>query len=731
MDSTTAPEMNKRSPEYPLTPELMSEFDKLKIDSPHVINVKSTRKEELMAKTHFEEYNPKMILDSVSHGSGSSNPLTYIHPTVERTKSDPNSLANRSRLGSNSRRHVLMHQKSIDLTPADSSDEEYFYKQIPSAPPLCQSHRSHFEMPKSYDVPVAVSDIPKSGFEMPSSFFKEYEKRCGKAIKEDIPYVLHKRHVMNGTAPSPNEGKLPKHQKAKSPKSPKSFVFPLDISDDESLDSDDVFGSTEATPTKLEFSPPQSRKEIEPILKLEQDRIINAWGRGQTMSSTEIEGSPPQQRRLADLENRYHTHTSIDTPYQNQSELRRISERSISIPSSEEEGTVTRKTETTQIYHMTETIPSPILESCEFLRTDDEVYETCKEDKDVEDDLAYTLITKKDFSKSDAKARTKLIEELIDSSIVMRSKGHAPILFAHARLNLSEGSAFASLQRQKATQESPDSGRRAKSLDTPVISLHRLPPMNAFSSKDDTVGFEEEADVLEEKPLSREMTIREDEDMAESVQSCMDSLPSARSVTKFSQGNFDILKKILIDEEERELLDRLRYIERIALQGVKIKEKRKSKLKLKSGDHLILDIPKYRFDPFSSGNSSRKTSPGVSRASSVESTGKAKKKPDSLALKTVGTLTRKTAAKSRSVEVQKTKISGVLTNQKSLPDIKKTGSKEKLLAPRDEGVKRAKSQESVKRNNSKEKPPRKLSKDKSRSQEGHDPQPCSLFLSLL
>ncbi|XP_055690666.1 uncharacterized protein LOC129794082 [Lutzomyia longipalpis] len=885
MESTTAvPEVNKKSPDYPLTPELMSEFDKLKIDSPHVINVKSTRKEELMAKTHFEEYNPKMILDSVSHGSGSSNPLSYIHPTVERTKSDPNSLANRSRLGSNSRRHVLMHQKSIDLTPADSSDEEYFYKQIPSAPPLCQTHRSHFEIPKSYDVPVAASDIPKSGFEMPSSFFKEYEKRCGKAVKEDIPYVLHKRHIMNGTAPSPNEGKFPKHQKPKSPKSPKSprspkspktmdgkdltkerkhdllsadilpdlldnietdtgkgFLFTQNIdlskvdpvtlevdktaaviqlsspkrditkkldpkmlealnsklsqiesdsgstesfareakalkigevklpelfyqvepptptkkeisiakrllkprvapkagkpygkgknkakiritsfsSDDESLDSDDVFGSTEATPTKLEFSPPQSRKEIEPILRIEQDRLINAWGRGQTMSSTEIEGSPPQQRRLADLESRYHTNASVDPPYTNQSELRRISERSISIPSSEEEGTITRRAETTQIYHMTETIPSPILESCEFLRTDDEVYETCKEDRENDDDLAYTLITKKDFAKADAKQRTKLIEELIDSSIVMRSKGHAPILFAHARLNLSEGSAFASLQRQKATQDSPDSGRRAKSLDTPVISLHRLPPMNAFSSKDDTVGFEEEAEILEEKSLSREPTIREDEDLAESVHSCVDSLPSAKSRPKTSQGNFDILKKILIDEEERELLNRLRYIEKIALQGVKIKEKRKSKLKLKSGDHLILDIPKYRFDPFSSGNSSRKTSPGVSRASSVESTGKAKKKPDSLALKPTGTTPKKAATKSRSVETSRTRVSGFLTNQKSLPDIKKSGSKEKLLAPHEDGVKRARSQESVKRNNSKEKP-RRLSKDKSRSQEENE-----------
>jgi len=208
-----------------------------------------------------------------------------------------------------------------------------------------------------------------------------------------------------------------------------------------------------------------------------------------------------------------------------------------------------------------------------------------------------------------------------------RSKGHAPILFAHARLNLSEGSV--SLQRQKATQQqSPTTERRTKSLDTPVISLHRLPPMNAFSSKDDTVGFEEEAEILEEKSLEREnQATAQDEDTADSIHSCAGSIPTQSSYQ--TNGRDSLLSAVSIDTEEAELLNQLRYIEKIALQGVKIKDKKKSKMKLRSGDHLILNIPKYRFtdwSPYSSANSSRKTSPGVSRASSIESTGKGKLK---------------------------------------------------------------------------------------------------------
>lgn len=90
----------------------------------------------------------------------------------------------------------------------------------------------------------------------------------------------------------------------------------------------------------------------------------------------------------------------------------------------------------------------------------------------------------------DSAKKVALTQELTQSPLVLRKPGQTPILFARARLGLSEGSGIGALQRQGATQ-SPTAQRRAKSLDAAVISVHRLPPTNAFSSKDDTVDVSE------------------------------------------------------------------------------------------------------------------------------------------------------------------------------------------------------------------------------------------------
>lgn len=90
----------------------------------------------------------------------------------------------------------------------------------------------------------------------------------------------------------------------------------------------------------------------------------------------------------------------------------------------------------------------------------------------------------------DSLKKTALAQDLTQSPLVLRKPGQTPILFARARLGLSEGSGIGALQRQGATQ-SPTAQRRAKSLDAAVISVHRLPPANAFSSKDDTVDVSE------------------------------------------------------------------------------------------------------------------------------------------------------------------------------------------------------------------------------------------------
>ncbi|KAJ8946054.1 hypothetical protein NQ314_008990 [Rhamnusium bicolor] len=419
-----------------------------------------------------------------------------MHQPIERTKSDPNSLA-RQRLNSNSRRLLLMHQKSIDLTPAESSDDDYLYKQIPSAPPITKYKGTHFEMPSAefghFDILKRDVEGLKTKFEVPKSQFEILGAKTQSDFinlppkNEDISYVLHKRHIMNGTAQkeeikqyekcdtersnveiqeitkladelkkskvkiktepessflftqnidlskvdpvtlevdksvmpiqhlsspkrdithidpvlletlnsklsqiesdSPTSSKTesikPQHKifimqsdrqvkkeikvtednavqkveekkdievkpkaKIKTDIKPKRVIKPRMqpgkkggktnktkvritsfSSDDESLDSDDVFGSAEATPTRVEFSPPQMRKEMESILKFESERKYLQY----TMSSTEVEGSPPTSRKKTEKQYDSGLEPNVQT------ELRRISERSFSIPSSEDE----------------------------------------------------------------------------------------------------------------------------------------------------------------------------------------------------------------------------------------------------------------------------------------------------------------------------------------------------------------------------------------------------------
>ncbi|XP_039295997.1 uncharacterized protein LOC111053471 [Nilaparvata lugens] len=108
---------------------------------------------------------------------------------------------------------------------------------------------------------------------------------------------------------------------------------------------------------------------------------------------------------------------------------------------------------------------------------------------------------------------------------ISHKRERSPILFA--RLGLSEGSTFAPNYRQ-ASVVSPSSSRRAKSLDAPVVSLHRLPPVTSFSSKDDTL--ENDEDEFEEKTqrhgkqllkdsLRREENQIEEEQLEEIVES--------------------------------------------------------------------------------------------------------------------------------------------------------------------------------------------------------------------
>lgn len=163
-----------------------------------VPNIDKSKNVETKRKQVFVEIEPRKCRE----------PLP-LHQPIERTKSDPNSLA-RQRLNSNYRRMFLMHQKSIDLTPAESSDEDYLYKQIPSAPPIMKYKGTHFEMPTAefghFDILKREIEGQKTKFEVPKSQFEVLGAKTQSDFinlppkSDDIPYVLHKRHVMNGTA---------------------------------------------------------------------------------------------------------------------------------------------------------------------------------------------------------------------------------------------------------------------------------------------------------------------------------------------------------------------------------------------------------------------------------------------------------------------------------------------------------------------------------------------------
>ncbi|XP_066157421.1 uncharacterized protein Cdep isoform X1 [Euwallacea fornicatus] len=573
-----------------------------------------------------------------------------FHQPIERTKSDPNSLA-RQKLNHNSRRLLLMHQKSIDLTPAESSDEDYLYKQIPSAPPITKYKGIHFEMPTAefghFDILKRDIEGQKTKFEVPKSQFEILgAKNQADLINlppkdEDISYVLHKRHIMNGTSQkedvkryagdkeggktlpptdvpecrvetsflftqnidlskvnpvtlevdktippvqlisspkrdithidplvletlnsklsqiesdSPTSSRTeslkplqrlaikpdPRHLKLDSKIEEKTIQMPQKLeekkplvepskakimdkgkpdikpkrvikprmqpgrkgsktnktkvritsfsSDDESLDSDDVFGSAEATPTRMEFSPPQMRKEMESILKYESERKYLQY----TMSSTEVEGSPPTTRKKTDKD----ILNGLD-PNAQQTELRRISERSFSIPSSEDEFNI-KSTDLQAVFAE----PAELLRTLEEVEREDgdrSLDETLKDDQTTDNELTtidderarekalLQAEIENDLKDLKVPAKTKITEIMSPS---LRSKGQSPLIFAHARLNLSEGSAITLLQKQQAL-ESPLPSRRARSLDAPIIPVAKLPPLNSFSSKDDTVDEED------------------------------------------------------------------------------------------------------------------------------------------------------------------------------------------------------------------------------------------------
>ncbi|XP_056634260.1 uncharacterized protein LOC130443311 isoform X1 [Diorhabda sublineata] len=777
-----------------------------------------------------------------------------LHQPIERTKSDPNSLA-RQRLNSSNRRMLLMHQKSIDLTPAESSDEDYLYKQIPSAPPIMKYRDTHFEMPTAefghFDIIKREGEGLKTKFEVPKSQFEILGAKTQSDLTnlppkdEELTYILHKRHVMNGVnkkdepkteqqsnktqkevketskidetkklngkqEPEPSESQFlftqnidlskidpvtleidktqlpvqhisspkrdithidpvllealnsklsqiesdsptssktesvlpqktiiqidkptkkeskiieetlpvtklePKKDAEKTKTKLKTDIKPKRIikprmqpgkkgkanktkvritsfsSDDESLDSDDVFGSAEATPTRVEFSPPQMRKEMESILKFESERKYLQY----TMSSTEVEGSPPTSRKKKDKK----PENGLEAV---PTELRRISERSFSIPSSEDDFDV-KTTDLQPVF--TDPLPEPLVtvEEQDIDETIKEDYSTDKELITINDEIKREEEKKllqaeieNDLKNLQVPSKTRITEIPSPS---LRKQGQSPVLFAHARLNLSEGSAFSLLQKQQAL-ESPIAGRRAKSLDAPVIAVSRLPPLNAFSSKDDTVAEEDQQltdkdSGLENYLISDKSTEeRSDTDDGKTKKSSEDEAPN-KPLPELPRISKPLPKLPDVKKEESNISIKEKERDQIVPDVNQVKSKKSSKttLQAKQPQKVIRAKPptktssKDKIIPKPSSVKTKTTiKPGspktikpVQKASSAEGATKTEKvEQKSLSAQNSLTLPEVKRTKSQELEVTKKTVPKEKARSLEKLELKRIGSKER------------------------------------------------------
>ncbi|KAJ4427657.1 hypothetical protein ANN_25305 [Periplaneta americana] len=385
-------------------------------------DVKSSKQ----AQTHFVEYNAKckpglvVGFDNKDDVAGSKK-VSMVHTPVERARSDPHTGSFRSKGGSKRKRRVLTHQKSIDVTPAGSGE----------------------------------SDEEGDGDE--SSFYAS--TMVASRSEYNIPYILHKRHAMNGTAPS-QESAVP-HQVEmltddyKAQKSDKKIILD-DKHDDQLTRIDRKRGSIEKFIAYRQASDSSScigssfeapDHKIESITSDISDKVAEI-----IISPTDIRDSNKEISKVT-------VSQSVGTDDDKISEAALKPDYIASVRDESEEARV----DVLDKYFRLPSKTAPDVSSVPVTSSDDERGEKS--------------------STISRKSRIGPPAELPAGPLLPRKRDRSPILFARARLGLSEGSAFSPVRQVG----SPASSRRAKSLDAPVVAVHRLPPADAFSSKDDTL----------------------------------------------------------------------------------------------------------------------------------------------------------------------------------------------------------------------------------------------------
>lgn len=372
------------------------------------------------AQTHFLEYNakckPGLVIGFDSREevliSGGRN-VNNTHTPVERAKSDPHTSSFRTKGSSKRKRRVLTHQKSIDVSPADSGESDDEGEGGESA---------------RYATTMAVSH-------------SEY----------NIPYTLHKRHAMNGTAPT-QEPAVP---------------HPVEMLTDDYK---------------------AHKSEMKLVLEDKHDGQLGRMEKNKTLDSVQV-----PQLQSTDCYGCFEMAEKVgkryDGAYMFVQIVRSDADRCDTVEISKVNISQDVSTDDDKISEVA-VKSNAICGSPQIVETKIKNLDTVpKLPSAVTPGFASRHITSNDDEhgeKSSAAPRKSKVgpsAELPAASLLPRKRERSPILFARARLGLSEGSAFSPVHQIG----SPASSRRAKSLDAPVVAVHRLPPADAFSSKDDTL----------------------------------------------------------------------------------------------------------------------------------------------------------------------------------------------------------------------------------------------------
>ncbi|KAJ8946053.1 hypothetical protein NQ314_008989 [Rhamnusium bicolor] len=219
--------------------------------------------------------------------------------------------------------------------------------------------------------------------------------------------------------------------------------------------------------------------------------------------------------------------------------------------------------------------------------------------------------------------------------------------------------------------ESPTPGRRAKSLDAPIVAVSRLPPLNAFSSKDDTVEEEEHQQTDKDRGLESTMV--------------SDKSTEERSDTDDSKT----IKTKRLQEQPVQKPKIGKLVTKVVKEEIKPKEG--LTMKEKERDQIVPDVSSTKPKKVQSPKEKSVPKNIAQKSTKTVST----KVVSSSTIKTVSSTTKPISSAPKPIRQKAASIEGVESatkseNDKSLPTQKSLPIQSSLTLPE---IKRTKSQE--------------------------------------